>query len=140
MGRPNPANIVNFEEATGKPRPSAPGSTDDLAAFYAQMRADRSFRFNWQTPFIVSPHNGRTIYLGGNRLFKSVDGGASWRIISPDLSNNDPETTRTRYRRPDARRDRGRNTRHDCLALGIAAGPGARVGGDRRRQRVGDEE
>ena len=95
MGRPNPSNIVNFEEATGKPRPSAPGSTENLAVFYAQMRADRSFRFNWQTPFIVSPHNGRTIYLGGNRLFKSVDGGASWRIISPDLSNNDPETTRT---------------------------------------------
>jgi photosystem II stability/assembly factor-like uncharacterized protein len=94
MGRPNPANIVNFEEATGKPRPSTPGSTDDLAAFYAQMRGDRTFRFNWQTPFIVSPHNGRTIYFGGNRLFKSVDGGATWRIISADLSNNDPETTR----------------------------------------------
>ena len=95
MGRPNPANIVNFEEATGRSRPSAPASTENLAAFYAQMRADRSFRFNWQTPFIVSPHNGRTLYLGANRLFKSVDGGASWRIISPDLSNNDPETTRT---------------------------------------------
>ncbi len=94
MGRPNPANIVNFEEATGKPRPASPGSTDDLAAFYAQMRGDRTFRFNWQTPFIVSPHNGRTLYFGGNRLFKSVDGGATWRIISADLSNNDPETTR----------------------------------------------
>jgi len=95
MGRPNPANIVNFEEATGKPRLSNAGSTEDLAAFYAQMRADRSFRFNWQTPFIVSPHNGRTLYFGGNRLFKSVDGGATWRIISADLSNNDPETTRS---------------------------------------------
>jgi photosystem II stability/assembly factor-like uncharacterized protein len=94
MGRPGPANIVNFEDATGKPRPAAPGSADDLAAFYAQMRADRTFRFNWQTPFIVSPHNGRTLYFGGNRLFKSVDGGATWRIVSPDLSNNDPETTR----------------------------------------------
>ena len=86
-------NVVNFEEVTGKPRPAAEAATD-LAAFYAQMRADRTFRFNWQTPFIVSPHNGRTIYLGANHVLKSVDGGVSWRAISADLSNNDPETTR----------------------------------------------
>ena len=43
------------------------------------------------------------------------------------------------YRRPDARLDRGGNARHHRLALGIATGPGARVGGNRRWQRVGDE-
>lgn len=94
-GRPGALNVVNYEELTGKKRPPTDGPATDLAAFYAQMRADRSFRFNWQTPFVVSPHNGRTIYLAGNHVFKSVDGGASWRGISPDLSNNDPETTRT---------------------------------------------
>ncbi|MEW5982826.1 MAG: hypothetical protein AB1806_10710 [Acidobacteriota bacterium] len=94
-GRPGPSNVVNFEELTGKKPPAADGELTDLAAFYAQMRADRSFRFNWQSPFIVSPHNGRTIYLGANHVFRSVDGGATWQGISPDLSNNDPETTRT---------------------------------------------
>jgi hypothetical protein len=93
FGRPGALNVSNVEEVTGKPR-SAAQPAADLAAFYAQMRADRTFRFNWQTPFIVSPHNGRTIYLGANHLLKSVDGGASWRAISGDLSNNDPETTR----------------------------------------------
>jgi hypothetical protein len=93
FGRPGALNVSNIEEVTGKPRPAdAPAA--DLAAFYAQMRADRTFRFNWQTPFIVSPHNGRTIYLGANHVLESVDGGASWRAISKDLSNNDPETTR----------------------------------------------
>ena len=92
FGRPGALNVSNVEEVTGKPRAVAPPPAD-LAAFYAQMRADRTFRFNWQTPFIVSPHNGRTIYLGANHLLKSVDGGASWRAISADLSNNDPETT-----------------------------------------------
>lgn len=92
-GRPGALNVSNIEEVTGTPRPPAQAPTD-LAAFYAQMRADRTFRFNWQTPFIVSPHNGRTIYLGANHVLKSVDGGASWRAISRDLSNNDPETTR----------------------------------------------
>ncbi len=92
-GRPGALNVVNIEDVTGKPRPAAEAATD-LAAFYAQMRADRTFRFNWQTPFIVSPHNGGTIYLGANHVLKSVDGGVSWRAISADLSNNDPETTR----------------------------------------------
>ena len=93
-GRPGALNVLNYEAITGKKPPPVESATN-LAAFYAQMRADRSFRFNWQTPFIVSPHNGRTIYLGANHVFKSVDGGTTWRAISPDLSNNDPETTRS---------------------------------------------
>jgi photosystem II stability/assembly factor-like uncharacterized protein len=92
FSRPGALNVLNYEETTGKPRPATEAPTD-LAAFYAQMRADRSFRFNWQTPFVVSPHNGRTLYLGGNHVFKSVDGGVRWRAISPDLSKNDPATT-----------------------------------------------
>jgi photosystem II stability/assembly factor-like uncharacterized protein len=94
FGRPGIQNIVNFEEITGKKRPEGQATPGDLAAFYVQMRNDRSFRFNWQTPFIVSPHNGRTIYLGANHVFKSIDGGVTWMGISPDLSNSDPETTR----------------------------------------------
>lgn len=50
-------------------------------------------RRNWNTPFILSPHNPRTIYYGANYLFKSVDRGEHWRVISPDLSTNDPEKT-----------------------------------------------
>lgn len=52
-----------------------------------------AFRWNWNTPFIISPHNPRTLYLGSNHLFKSVDQGQTWRIISPDLSKNEPEKT-----------------------------------------------
>ena len=48
------------------------------------------FRFNWSTPLIISPHNPHTIFVGGNYLFKSVDRGESWQIISPDLTTNDP--------------------------------------------------
>ncbi len=95
FGRPGALNVVNFEELTGETPPASDGPATDLAAFYAQMRADRSFRFNWQTPFIVSPHNGRTLFLGANHVFRSVDGGMTWLGISPDLSNNDPETTRS---------------------------------------------
>lgn len=51
--------------------------------------AGEKLRFNWSTPFMLSPHNSRTLYLGGNRLFKSVDRGDTWRPISPDLTTND---------------------------------------------------
>lgn len=47
-------------------------------------------RFNWSTPFILSPHNSKTIYLGANKLFKSVNRGDVWKAISPDLTTNDP--------------------------------------------------
>ncbi|HJR59597.1 MAG TPA: hypothetical protein VJ813_09370 [Vicinamibacterales bacterium] len=46
-----------------------------------------NFRFFWSTPFILSPHNPRTIYLGGERLFRSYDRGETW-TASPDLTRN----------------------------------------------------
>lgn len=49
------------------------------------------FRFNWSSPLVLSPNNPHTIYFGGNYLLKSVNKGESWRIISPDLTSNDPK-------------------------------------------------
>jgi photosystem II stability/assembly factor-like uncharacterized protein len=45
------------------------------------------FRFYWNTPFILSPHNPSEIYLGGERVFKSMDRGNTW-MMSPDLTKN----------------------------------------------------
>jgi photosystem II stability/assembly factor-like uncharacterized protein len=50
-------------------------------------------RMNWNTPFVLSHHNPHTLYYGANFLFKSVDRGDHWQIISPDLTTNDPEKT-----------------------------------------------
>ena len=44
-----------------------------------------TYRFNWNTPYELSPHNPDIIYLGGNRLFKSYDRGTSW-VASADLT------------------------------------------------------
>ena len=48
-------------------------------------------RGQWLAPFIVSPHDNKTIYHGMNFLFKSIDQGDNWEKISPDLTNYDPE-------------------------------------------------
>jgi len=50
-------------------------------------------RMNWNTPFIISQFNPHTLYYGANFLFKSVDRGDHWKIISPDLSTSHPEKT-----------------------------------------------
>ncbi len=46
-------------------------------------------RFNWTTPIAVSATNANVVYMGANRLYKSVNGGHSWTAISPDLTLND---------------------------------------------------
>jgi photosystem II stability/assembly factor-like uncharacterized protein len=49
--------------------------------------AGTNFRFYWNTPFILSPHNPSTVYLGAERLFRSYNRGETW-MASPDLTNN----------------------------------------------------
>jgi len=43
-------------------------------------------RFNWTAPIVVSPHNQRIVYLAGNRVWRTFDGGERWTAISPDLT------------------------------------------------------
>lgn len=44
------------------------------------------YRFNWQTPILLSPHNQDILYMGGNKLMRSMNQGNDWEAISPDLT------------------------------------------------------
>ena len=81
--RPNRNNIVNYDEVI----------TSKIEDRSSREGYRQPFRFNWRAPLVMSPHNPRTLYLGGNYLFKTVDEGHHWKIISPDLSTNDPQKT-----------------------------------------------
>jgi len=59
-GAAAPANVVN----------ARPGDT---------------YRFNWNTPILLSPHNPSTIWMGGDRLFRSDNQGDAW-FASADLT------------------------------------------------------
>jgi len=105
--RPQPTSIVNYKdyfpdqpaakpgvkpaakpEAKPPAKPQAvPSSPEE--AMMAMGRAAGPFRFNWSTPILISPHNPRIIYFGGNHLFRSEDRGDRWMIVSPDLTTND---------------------------------------------------
>ncbi|MHB0756375.1 WD40/YVTN/BNR-like repeat-containing protein [Polaribacter sp. M15] len=44
------------------------------------------YRFNWQTPILLSKHNQDILYLGGNKLHRSLNQGDDWETISGDLT------------------------------------------------------
>jgi photosystem II stability/assembly factor-like uncharacterized protein len=48
-----------------------------------------TLRFNWNTGMAQDPFDKKTIYLGGQLIHKSVNKGARWEIITPDLTTND---------------------------------------------------
>ncbi len=52
---------------------------------------EAGYRFNWNSPFVISHHDSKTLYFGGNRLFKLTERGDRWDPISPDLSTQDPQ-------------------------------------------------
>lgn len=47
---------------------------------------DSPYRFNWQTPILLSSHNQDILYLGGNKLMRSMNQGNDWTAISEDLT------------------------------------------------------
>ena len=46
---------------------------------------DHAYRWNWDTPLILSPHANR-LYAAANKVFRSDDKGNSWTVISDDLT------------------------------------------------------
>ena len=48
------------------------------------------YRWVWCNPWIVSVHTPNTLYAGSQYVHKTTDGGFTWKVISPDLTTNDP--------------------------------------------------
>jgi len=47
------------------------------------------YRFVWDAPLTISPHDHNTVYTGSQHVHRTRDGGQSWQVISPDLTLND---------------------------------------------------
>ncbi|MEZ4849897.1 MAG: glycosyl hydrolase [Bacteroidia bacterium] len=46
------------------------------------------YRFQWNFPIRISPHNPDEVYHTSNYVHKSIDGGQTWEVISPDLTRS----------------------------------------------------
>ena len=51
-----------------------------------EEKGEAPARWNWDTPFIISPHSNTRLYMGSQRLYRSDDRGNSWKALSGDLS------------------------------------------------------
>lgn len=70
--------LVRFDKRTGErigiqPQPS---------------RTDDPYRWNWDSPFIISPHSRTRLYFAADKLFRTDDRGDSWQLVSGQLSRN----------------------------------------------------
>jgi photosystem II stability/assembly factor-like uncharacterized protein len=54
---------------------------------------EEHYRFQWNSPLLTSKHSPQTLYYGGNFVFKSTDGGDSWKKLGPDLTNRADRAT-----------------------------------------------
>ena len=57
----------------------------------AEAEGETAFRFNWNTPFLISPHDPSVLWMGGNFVFKLTQRGERWQKVSPDLTTQDPK-------------------------------------------------
>src|SRR5579862_7731537 len=54
-----------------------------------QRAADMKYRFQWNAPIKLSPHNPDILYTTSQYVHKSTDAGQTWNVISPDLTRDD---------------------------------------------------
>jgi photosystem II stability/assembly factor-like uncharacterized protein len=82
-GRANRVNLATLERQA-----ITPTGTDFLQRSRGSLSPAQRERWNWNTPIVMSSFDPKTIYMGSNMVFKSVDRGVTWSAISPDLTAN----------------------------------------------------
>ncbi|MEZ4774471.1 MAG: glycosyl hydrolase [Bacteroidia bacterium] len=68
--------LVRFDKQSG----------EDIFIKPMEGKGEAAFRWNWDAPLLISPHNHKRLYFAANKLFKSEDRGDNWKAISGDLS------------------------------------------------------
>lgn len=68
--------LVRYDKASGetvdiKPQPK---------------EGEKAYRWNWDAPLLISPHNNKRLYFAANKVFRSDDQGNTWKTISDDLT------------------------------------------------------
>lgn len=73
---------------------------------------EEAFRFNWDSPILISPHDHQRLYFASQYLHRSDDRGNSWKKVSPDLSRD-----RNRYTLPTMGRVHSIDAGYDLYAM-----------------------
>lgn len=49
-------------------------------------KGENTYKWNWNTPLILSPHSNTRLYCAANKVFRSDDRGNTWQVISEDIT------------------------------------------------------
>ncbi|NRA65674.1 MAG: glycosyl hydrolase [Pseudobacteriovorax sp.] len=61
--------------------------TQERISLTPHPKADENeFKWNWNTPLLISPHSSTRLYYAAEKVFRSDDRGENWTAISPDLT------------------------------------------------------
>ena len=77
--------ITRYDHKTGENRVINVWPDNPMGAGAEVMK----YRFQWNHPIFFSPHNPKKLYTAGNHLFATENEGASWEMLSPDLTTDD---------------------------------------------------
>jgi len=68
-------------------------TTGNSISIKPQPTIDEEYNWNWNTPYLISAYNPKTLYIGGNYVLKSTDMGGTWEKISKDLTRGIDQNT-----------------------------------------------
>ncbi|MBI4541133.1 MAG: glycosyl hydrolase [Gemmatimonadetes bacterium] len=77
--------LERYDRATGERRNIMVYPEDG----WGHAPRDLRYRFQWNSPVRVSPHDPSTIYHTSNYVHRSTDEGQTWEVVSPDLTRDD---------------------------------------------------
>ncbi len=83
--------LVVWDDSLNAPPTEAQARIDRFRDMQRADSAARELRWNWNTPFFISPHDPEVFYAAANRVLKSTNRGDDLQVISDDLSYADPE-------------------------------------------------
>jgi photosystem II stability/assembly factor-like uncharacterized protein len=90
---PNDPNIVYTESQDGNVIRRNVKTGESKSIRPREEEGEKNYRFQWNSPILVSQYDPYTIYFAGNFLFKSTNRGDSWTKVSPDLTTGADRNT-----------------------------------------------
>jgi len=84
---PEDPNIVYCESQYGNVNRYDRLSGEGISIKPRPRKGEDTYKWNWNTPLIISHHSHTRIYMMANKVFRSDDRGNSWEVISGDLSS-----------------------------------------------------
>jgi len=84
---PTDPNIVYCESQYGNVNRYDRLSGEGISIKPQSRQGEDTYKWNWNTPLIISSHSHTRIYMMANKVFRSDDRGNSWEVISEDLSS-----------------------------------------------------